>query len=102
MKGKAENLINKYLEGTCTPHEKAIVEAVFLNDYKCGYAEISSKEIDTSTKRITNAVDSYLDHKNRTKRRCVCERYISEWELRQQPMLSFFLAACILSIGKCV
>ncbi len=68
MKDNAESLINKYIEGSSTSNENAIVEAGFLNDYKSGYTEVSREEIESSTQRIAEAMDSYLAPKNKVKK----------------------------------
>lgn len=60
MKDKAEKLITKYLEGTCSEDENTLVEAGFLNDYKAGDREISNTEIEESCHRLTNRLNGYL------------------------------------------
>ncbi|MGV3508502.1 MAG: FecR domain-containing protein, partial [Sphingobacteriaceae bacterium] len=69
-KPKAEDLIQKYAQGLCTPEEKAIVESGFLSDLKSNNVNVSAEDVEFASHRMLKNINDHIyavkTHGNKT------------------------------------
>lgn len=59
-KHQAQELIQKYTRGLCTPEEKAIVESGFLSDLKSNKVNVSAEEVELESHRMLKNINDHI------------------------------------------
>jgi transmembrane sensor len=63
-----EELIQRYLDGSCTPEEKALVESWHLEDFKNSEETISMQEINAAHEQMRNTIAAHTQQQPQTKK----------------------------------
>ncbi|QKJ32857.1 FecR domain-containing protein [Mucilaginibacter mali] len=65
-KNTPEELIKRYLDGNCTPEEKALVESWHLLDFKNSDENPSMQEINAAHEQMRHTIMAHAQHKTRS------------------------------------